>query len=359
LLPADEFVYTKEQYTPRRDAKYAAAIRMEVVPRFGARAPGFAIMSQKRTQLQVVQCKPPASGQRDSRAKPLKPQLVSGRWLLAAVCIAVAAAAACGWLALCLLFSQGSWQLLYHPSLAVQKTPASAELTFDRVAFAVTDAGVPQLKGWWIPAAQDAGQRRLTVVYLHGQNGNIGDTVDAVARLHAAGVNVLDFDYRGYGESQFARPSEAHLRQDAESALNYLTGTRQIGAETIVLDGIGLGANLALEVAAGHPELAGVIVDSPMADPMAAIFNDARGRMVPARLLVRDRYDPVSAAAAVHVPVLWFERADATSALTEPAAYKKVASHKMLVWVNPRGDVYVQTENALSRWLDELPGPGR
>jgi pimeloyl-ACP methyl ester carboxylesterase len=315
-------------------------------------------MSPNKTRLQVVPRRPPAGGQRGSGANHSKPQLVSGRWLLAAVCIVVAAATACGWLALCLLFWQGSWQLLYHPLAAIQKTPASAGLAFDPVAFAVTDTGAPRLKGWWIPAAQGAGERRRTVVYLHGQDGNIGDAVDAVARLHAAGVNVLVFDYRCYGESQFARPSERNWRQDAEWALDYLTGTRQIDARTIVLDGTSLGANLALEVAAEHPELAGVIVDSPMADPMVAIFNDARARMVPARLLIRDRYDLDAAAGAIRVPVLWFESTAATKpadATQEPQAYKKVASHKMLVWVSPSANTYKQTEDALTRWLDELP----
>ncbi len=215
---------------------------------------------------------------------------------------------------------------------------------------------MPRLKGWWIPAAQGSG--RITLVYLHGQDGNIGNTVDAVAQLHGAGVNVLDFDYRGYGESQFARPSERSLRQDAEWALDYLTETRQTDTRTIVLDGTGLGANLALEVAAEHPELAGVIVDSPMADPMGVIFNDARARMVPARLLVRDRYDLDRAASAVQVPVLWFELAAATepaSLQQDPQAYKKIAARKMLVWVNPAGNAYELRENALRRWLDERP----
>lgn len=299
-----------------------------------------------------------ASRPHDSGAKHAKPELVSGRWLLAAVCVTLAGAAVCGWLALCVLFLQGSWQLLYRPSPMVKKTPASAGLAFDPVAFAVTDAGVPRLKGWWIPAAQGAAQRRLTVVYLHGRDGNMGDTVDALARLHEAGVNVLAFDYRGYGESQFARPSERNWRQDAEWALQYLTNTRQIDTRTIVLEGTGLGANLALEVAAEHPELAGVIVDSPLADPMAAIFNDARARMVPARLLVRDRYDLDAAAAADRVPVLWFESTAAKEprgVTEEPQAYKKIAAHKMIVWVNPAGDIYKQTEDALNRWFDELP----
>ncbi len=314
-------------------------------------------MPPKKPQLQIVQRKPPATGS-ESGSKHSKPQLVSVRWLLAALGVTVAAAVACGWLALCLLFWQGSWQLLYHPSASVTRTPANAGLSFDPVVFAVTDAGAPRLRGWWIPAAQGSARGRLTVLVLHSQDGNLGDTVDTLAELHTAGVNVFAFDYRGYGESQFAHPSERTWRQDAEWALDYLTETRQTDAHTIVLFGNRLGANLALELAAQHPELAGAVVDSPMTDPASAIFNDARARMVPARLLVHDRYDLAAAAGAVRVPVLWLEPANAAApagSSQEPQAYQKVASHKMLMWVNSAGNVYEQTQNALSRWLDELP----
>ena len=64
-----------------------------------------------------------------------------------------------------------------------------------------------------------------------------------------AGLNVFAFDYRGYGQSHFAHPSETRWREDAESALSYLTGTRHIPANAIILVGKDLGANLALEVA--------------------------------------------------------------------------------------------------------------
>jgi pimeloyl-ACP methyl ester carboxylesterase len=251
-------------------------------------------MSREKTRLQVVSRRPAAvrkahadggrhaSGRQDASGKKgrEKPQLVSGRWLLVAICVTIAAAVFCGWLGLCLLFWQGSWQLLYHPAGAVARTPGSAGLAFDPVAFAVTDTGVPRLRGWWIPATQGARQARFTVVYLHGADGNLGDTVDALVRLHGVGVNVLAFDYRGYGASQFARPSERNWRQDVDWALDYLTGTRQVDSGTIVLDGTGLGANLALEACAEHLELAGVVVDSPIDDPAGAIFNDARARHV-------------------------------------------------------------------------------
>jgi len=46
------------------------------------------------------------------------PPTVSGRWLLAGAGLALVAAALCSWGTLCLLFWQGSWQLLYHPSRA-------------------------------------------------------------------------------------------------------------------------------------------------------------------------------------------------------------------------------------------------
>jgi len=323
-------------------------------------------MPRRKTRLQIVSRGPESDVRkagdsertRSESARATEPPRVSGRWLFGAVALAVAAAALCGWCALCVLFWQGSWQLFYHPAAIVARTPSTAGLAFDAVGFAATDAGTPRLAGWWIPAAPDAPFRRLTVLFLHGQDGNLGDTVDSFSRLHGAGVNVLAFDYRGYGQSQFVRPSEAHGREDAEWALQYLTGTRHVAPGAIVLDGTGLGANLALEEAAAHPELAGVIVESPDAEPMHAIFSDARARMVPARLLMRDRYDLNAAAASVSVPVLWFAWDAPSSAAILPKerdTYGKIAGRKMLVWLNPQKNIDMQIVDALARWLDELP----
>ena len=320
-------------------------------------------MPGNKTRLEIVARRVPESakggraGKRPGAEAAGAPR-VSGRWLVSAVALTIGAAALFAWLVLCLLFWQGSWQLLYHPAAAVERTPAGMGLTFDPVALATTEAGEPRLRGWWVPAAPGAAASRFTVLFLHGQNGNLGDTVDALARLHAAGVNVLAFDYRGYGQSQFARPSEAHWRQDAEWALAYLEGTRHIDPATIVLVGTGLGANLALEAAAGHPELAGVVLDAPVAAPVSAIFDDARARLVPAHLLVRDRYDLDAAAAAVRIPVLWLERAAPPASggsQHDPEAYERVAVKKMLVWLSSPGDADKQEKDALARWLDELP----
>ncbi|MGA9669731.1 MAG: alpha/beta fold hydrolase [Terracidiphilus sp.] len=316
-------------------------------------------MPQKKTQSKSVASPPRSARPQAATGSQPSPPVVSGRWLITAVSIAIAGAALCAWGALCLLFWQGSWQLLYHPTSAVTRTPANAGMPYDPVGFAGTESGEPHLKGWWIPAAPDADSRygRFTVLYLHGQDGNLGDTVNALAVLHSLGLNIFAFDYRGYGQSQFQRPSEARWRQDAEWALQYLTETRHIAADTIILDGKNLGANLALELAAAHPDSAGVVLESPLTSPMNAIFNDPRARLVPAHLLVRDRFN-ADAAASLKIPLLWFESTTtprATSQPEKPAAFQNVPSPKMLVWLASVRDPNKETADALTRWLDDLP----
>ncbi len=225
------------------------------------------------------------------------------------------------------------------------------------MAFAATEAGEPRLKGWWVPAGPDGRYSRYTVLYLHGQNGNLGDTVDEIAALHRVGVNVLAFDYRGYGQSEFQHPSEAGWREDADWALAYLTGTRHVGAGSIILDGAGLGANLALEVAAAHSELAGVVLESPVDAPMNAIFNDERARMVPAHLLVRDRFDAGAAAAALLIPSLWLASSSGQIAgrIRHPEGYDRITARKMLVSLTATPTQGQQFAETYARWLDDLP----
>ncbi len=293
------------------------------------------------------------------RAPQTAPPTVSARWLFTAASLALVAAAACAWLALCFVFWQGNWQLLYHPTSALTRTPASVGLAFDPVGFAATETGEPRLQGWWIGAAPGARYARFTVLYLHGQNGNLSDAVDELAALHSLGVNILAFDYRGYGQSQFAHPSEARWREDADWALQYLTATRHLPAGSIVLDGQSLGANLVLEVAAAHPELAGVIVRDPLDKAADAIFGDPRARLVPAHLLARDRFNADQAAAALRVPSLWLVAPPKSGKIAgqspHPDGYDRIAAPRMLVWLTPGADPRQQFLSACSRWLDDLP----
>jgi pimeloyl-ACP methyl ester carboxylesterase len=279
------------------------------------------------------------------------------RWLAIAAGIAILSALACAWGTLCVLFWQGSWQLLYHPSAAVVHTPAAAGLAFESIGFASNAAGEPQLKGWWIPAGPNA---NYTAIYLHGADGNLGDAVSALTHLHQANLNVFAFDYRGYGNSHFKHPSEVSWLEDAKSAIAYLTDTRHVPVNCIVLVGNGLGANLALQLAAEHPSMSGVILDGPLDDPVSVIFNDSRSHLVPAHMLVRDRYSMNAPAANLHIPSLWFywiptKLADKHT--EEPEAYRLVIEQKVLVWMVKSPSVMKDYDSALRRWLDELPQP--
>jgi pimeloyl-ACP methyl ester carboxylesterase len=289
------------------------------------------------------------------------PIMVSGRWMISALVIVVLAAILCAWGTLCLLYWQGAWQLLYRPTSVVTRTPAAAGLDFSPVAFATTSNGGPRIHGWWIPEKRRFGgarSPRYTVIYLHGSVGNLSDCVDDLAAIHEAGVNILAFDYRGYGQSQFVHPSEARWREDTDWAISYVAGDRQIPPQSIVLLGTGLGANLALEAAAAHPELGGVVLDSPIASPVAAAFQDARARLVPAHMLFRDRYDMAAPAGELSIPSLWMEPKKSASGVAGDnallSAYRVVNSRKALVQL-PGDTPHAQAISAdLRRWLPTL-----
>jgi uncharacterized protein len=309
-------------------------------------------MPRKKTQVETI------SRNAQSAAARSVPPTVSGRWILAALGVILVVAAVCAWVSLCLLFWQGAWQLLYRPTSAVARTPAAVGLAFNPVGFDVAETGTPRLRGWWIPAAPagdaNTASGPFTVLYLHDRIGNLGDYVAKLASIHAAGVNILAFDYRGYGQSQFVHPSEARWREDAESALKYLTSTSQIPERSIVLIGSGLGGNLALELAAAHPQLAGVALDSPLPSPLRLVFDDARAQLVPAHLLFHDRYRMRISAKQLRIPSLWIlpleTSPSAASGQPLEAAYNAVTAPKTLV-----GLAGTDYSAALVRWLTGLP----
>jgi fermentation-respiration switch protein FrsA (DUF1100 family) len=181
-----------------------------------------------------------------------------------------------------------------RPSHAVEATPADIGLAFESLKLKTGDGET--LDAWFIPAP---GARR-TLLYLHGNGGNIGHRFDPIGVFHQLGLNVLIFDYRGYGSST-GKPSEAGTYEDALAAWTYLTQGRRIPPGEIVLFGESLGGSIAAWLAVRHPPAALIIYASftsvqDMAQQLYPIF--------PARLLARYRYDTRSSLANVNRPVL-------------------------------------------------------
>ncbi|HTV14977.1 MAG TPA: alpha/beta fold hydrolase [Acidobacteriaceae bacterium] len=237
------------------------------------------------------------------------PVTVSGRWLLIAFLLSLGAALLCGYGTLCLLFWQGQWQLLYHPSRTVTTTPASEGLAFDDIHFDVTDEGRPQLDGWWISAGPNSAWPGATVLYLHGASGSLSDTVPELARLHALGLNVFAFDYRGFGRSESAHPTERMANADADAAWKYLTDARGIPARSLLVWGDGVGATFAAHLAAEFAP-AGVILQDPNPPARQILLADARARILPLSLLQNETLDPTAELQFAHVPRLFLDRDD-------------------------------------------------
>ena len=129
-------------------------------------------------------------------------------------------------------------------------------LPLEEVWFHAAD-GV-RLFGWYVEAAAD----RPVMLWCHGNAGNISHRLENLKLLFQLGLSVFLFDYRGYGRSQAVRPSERGLYDDAYGAYDYLTRTRKIRPERIVLFGRSLGTTVAGELAVQRPASALILESS-------------------------------------------------------------------------------------------------
>jgi uncharacterized protein len=213
--------------------------------------------------------------------------LVEVAWILKALAAVVIVALICAYATICVLFSHAQWQLVLHPSRTVATTPAALNLPFTEVHFGVDETAIPQLTGWWIPSDTTTTN---TALILHAADGNLADALPSAQLLHAQHLNVLLFDYRGYGQSLGQHPTQASMQADAASALAYLTTTRSIPAPSIVVYGTGLGASLAVHLCAENPNLPALILQSPDGDLTDRASHDPRSKIVPFSLLFNQTF---------------------------------------------------------------------
>lgn len=183
------------------------------------------------------------------------------------------------------------------PSREVDATPADVGLAFESVKISTADGET--LAGWYIPAQSMHGPRG-TLLYLHGNGGNIGHRLDPIMVFHRLGLNILIFDYRGYGAST-GKPSEQGTYQDALAGWNYLTQEKGARPAEIVLFGESLGGSIAAWLAARQSPAALMIFAGFTSMPELA---QQLYPFLPARRLARYRYDTRAALGRVKSPVL-------------------------------------------------------
>jgi len=133
-----------------------------------------------------------------------------------------------------LLFLMQS-RVLYQPSRSYDYAPADYGLAHEEVSLSTPD-GVT-LAAWYVPAEGNG----RTVLFCHGNAGNISHRLDTLKMFHELGLNCLIMDYRGYGKST-GKPTEQGTLIDILAGFQWLIEKKGIRPEDIILFGRSLAA---------------------------------------------------------------------------------------------------------------------
>lgn len=185
--------------------------------------------------------------------------------------------------------------IVFIPTAQIVDTPAIAGLAFDDVTLTTPDGVV--LRSWWVPSPN----ARATLLFFHGNSGNISHRIDCIRTFHDMGLSVFILGYRGYGQSG-GRPSISGTAIDARVAWQWLTEEKEIPAQDIVVFGRSLGAAIAVELLRSVRPGALILETafSSLADMGMAILIPAPV----ARIVTQNAWNSVEGASEITVPSL-------------------------------------------------------
>jgi uncharacterized protein len=188
-------------------------------------------------------------------------------------------------------------RIVFHPIRASQRWAepplgcAVQDLTLQ------TAGGIP-IHARWFPRAGGRG----AVLVCHSRAGNLSLALGPQALAgwqREIGVSLLIFDYPGYGRSE-GRPTEAGCYEAAEAAYDWLTRDGGVPPEQVLIFGRSLGTAVAVHLASRHLHRALVLVSPPTSLPDVALGHFP---FLPARQLMRNRFDSLSRIGLCHRPV--------------------------------------------------------
>ncbi|HEY3012491.1 MAG TPA: alpha/beta hydrolase [Gemmatimonadales bacterium] len=250
-------------------------------------------------------------------------------------------------------------RLVYFPGpqRSLIPPPARLNLPVQRVDIPTED-GVT-LAGWVIPAEPKTG---FWLLICHGNAGNLSEFDRPVhyAGLRRLGLNLLAFDYRGYGESGGV-PSEPGLYRDAQAAYRYLREKERVPPDRIILFGHSLGSAVAIDLVSRVPA-AGLIVEGALTSVVE------RGQelypYLPVRWIAASRFRSIEKISRVGIPKLFLHASgDEVIPLAHSRRlYEAAPPPKTLVELRGgHGDAFdVDSANYfgnIARFLVTLPAP--
>jgi len=143
---------------------------------------------------------------------------------------------------------------VFFPSRSMNSTPAQAGMPYEDV-YLITSDGI-KINAWLVKSSPSAS----TILFAHGNAGTISDRVMKLKFFHDLGLNVLVFDYRGYGKSQ-GRPTEKGIYLDAQAVYDYLQSRPDIDHGRIIGYGASLGGVVVVDLATRR-KLAALMIES-------------------------------------------------------------------------------------------------
>jgi uncharacterized protein len=251
-------------------------------------------------------------------------------------------------------------RMIYHPQATVALTPNDpwsslmphVQAQFREVNF-VTGDGV-QINSWYCPARN----KQPTIVYAHGNGGNLADRWAFLLDFCKHGYGLLAFDYRGYGKSK-GIPSESGLYMDLEAASLFLERQYQIPVQQQVAMGGSLGGGVVADVATRLPFRAIVLYSTfTSLDDMALHLQKNKwGSPIPVPLgwLMSQHFDSESKIKKIRSPLLVAHSThDELIPMTMgERLYRKAASRKKIFLQEP-GNVHGVSSTLLIQGLEQL-----
>lgn len=211
--------------------------------------------------------------------------------------------------------------------------------------YAQTSDGL-RAHGWLL----HSGVRSTTlVVMFHGNGETIDDGVERAQVLASRGLDVLLAEYRGYGASE-GKPTEEGLYADAQALID----AAHVPPDGVVIWGTSLGTGVATEMAKRGKCRALVLVA-----PFTSIPDVGQrvARVLPVGLIVTDRFDTLSKAPSIDMPVLVIHgTSDEVVPYDMGVTLSRTFSHARLVTVQGghHNDLFVTSAHTLYDEITEF-----
>jgi fermentation-respiration switch protein FrsA (DUF1100 family) len=257
------------------------------------------------------------------------------------------------YLAALLYLAVNQRRIIYHPD------PSPAVLTEDAQSLGFTQVEIEAAAGlrlapWYRPAGPD----EKTIVYFHGNAGNLGHRIDRVRGYADAGYGVLLVAYRGYGGNS-GDPTEDGLYADGRAHIAWLA-SQGIAERNLVYYGESLGAAIALQLAIERPP-AGLVLEAPF----ASILASARSRfpMFAFDWLIKDKFPNIDKIGALRAPLLVIHgaRDGVTAFRFGQQIFAAAPEPKFALWLAEAGHGDLVQHGSAERviqFLDWIEGPG-